>query len=96
MKTVYISIGNSDDKLTQKEWRRFAQETEGLLDRFSAQRHGTWFSRPDSVWQNMCTCAVLEDEDVRYVRDELSLIAKAWRQDSIAMAVVDEVEMVTP
>lgn len=96
MKTVYISIGNSDGKLTQKDWSSFCTELMHLADGFGEQRHGTWFSAPHAQWQNMCVHLTVKENVLNELREELRDLASCYRQDSIVMAVVDEVEMVKP
>jgi hypothetical protein len=51
---VYISIGNSDDKLTQAQWCEFTQSVDELLT--ACNIHGRWFAAPDTPWQNACWC----------------------------------------
>lgn len=92
MATVYISIGNSDDKLPQAEWSAFAKRV-GIAVRARASAvHGEWYSLPDSPWQNMCICAVFSDPDLPYMRKELAALRAAWDQDSVAWAEVPETE----
>jgi hypothetical protein len=89
---VYISIGNSDDKLTQQEWSDFLIETDILLDPLGSpiiRRHGVWHSRPDDPWQNACWCVEIEDGDADELRDALRHQARQYRQDSVAFAVAD-------
>ena len=58
-----ISIGNSDDKLSQAEWARFVMEMRDLLCSSGVQIHGEWFSLSDRPWQNANWCVeVLEPE----------------------------------
>jgi tryptophan 2,3-dioxygenase len=85
--TVYISIGNSDDKLSQFEWSAFCKDTnEEVLD---AAVHiiGIWFSDPSSPYQNCCWCISLDEVDAPSLKRQLARVAKAFRQDSIAWAV---------
>lgn len=96
MKTVYISIGNSGDKLSQHDWNEFIFEVNSVLAQNEHTRHGTWFSEPRADWQNACFCADVQDIDIADIRQELKSLAADYGQDSIAMAVVDEVEMVKP
>ena len=86
---VYISIGNSDDKLTQREWSRFVIAVAAEVVSIG-KLHGTWFSVPQSPWQNACWCVeFLSQKDA----DEAKIIAKQirseYQQDSIAWAVAD-------
>lgn len=85
---VYVSIGNSDDKLSQVEWSRYCQEVREALGRRGSYL-GVWYSLPDSPWQNACFCLQFETPYIA------SLAAKAvqeirlrYHQDSAAWAEV--------
>ena len=80
---VYVSIGNSDDKLTQRQWCEFVAEVENVLTGHDVRMHGAWFSRPDAMWQNACW---LFDAPAnpRRMQDELINLADEYGQDSIA------------
>ena len=80
---VYISIGNSDDKLTQAQWCEFVQTVEESLESYPL--HGVWFSRPDARWQNACWCAEIP-AIAPDLRRELRQIAAEFNQDSITWA----------
>lgn len=56
---TYISIGNSDDRLTQPRWADLIGDMRDLLNvgwRDRLQIHGEWFSAPDQPWQNANWC----------------------------------------
>lgn len=104
---VYVSIGNSDDKLTQAEWAHFYTSVRHLLANdlqpreaegwgslaFSAPTiHGRWQSVPSDPWQNACWCVEIEDHDAPAIQHELKLLAAKFRQDSIAWAEVCDTE----
>lgn len=86
MITVYVSIGNSDDHLTQADWSSYVQVVRNLLRQRADQVHGEWYSAPDAAYQNACFCAELNDADVPVVRQALTEVRKSWRQDSVAWA----------
>lgn len=86
MTTAYISIGNSDDKLSQAEWSTFSQRVRITVQARASAIHGEWYSLPDSAWQNMCICAEFSDPDLPYIRRELADLRGAWKQDSVAWA----------
>lgn len=95
-KTIYVSIGNSDDRLSQAEWAHFYVEVDAAIDRTCTQVHGRWHSAGDSLWQNACWCVVtLDDQNELKLREALALAARAWRQDSIAWAEATT-EFITP
>lgn len=84
--TFYISIGNSDDKLSQQEWAEFVTEVHDAIDGSGAQVHGRWSSYPDAPWQNACWCIELTTAKVSWLRRCLATLAQKYRQDSIAWA----------
>lgn len=87
---VYVSIGNSDDKLTQKEWSRFCADLRAIVRAYQNETYGTWYSACDSEWQNMCigfrVADSIADEELNSLRNELSLLSKLYNQDSIALS----------
>lgn len=92
---VYVSIGNSDDKLTQQKWVEFYHRTSvAIIERASAV-HGRWMSEPSSVWQNACWCVELDTPAATELRVELRALAAQFGQDSIAWSVA-ETELLTP
>jgi hypothetical protein len=98
--TVYISIGNSDDKLSQVEWAAYAGAVRGLIRRvesvYSGRIHGDWTSLPFSPYQNACWCIEIPDEaTAETIRRTLANYAGMYRQDSIAWAVA-ETEFIGP
>lgn len=92
---AYISIGNSDDKLSQQEWSRFIEVTRDFLTGNRGnhlggqvwQIHGEWYSRPDHPWQNANWCVEINEEDTYYLYGQMAEHAKIHRQDSIAVTV---------
>jgi hypothetical protein len=95
---VYISIGNSDDKLSQQEWCGFVNEVSEAIRGVANFMHGSWFSESAGPWQNACWCAEINGPDRRmaWLRDDLARIAQSYRQDSITWAEVPEVEFIRP
>lgn len=92
MITAYVTIGNSDDKLSQKEWAAFLLRTHLLLDDHASRMHGSWYSGPGCEWQNACWCVEVPLERVDRLKDQLRLLAREFRQDSIAWAEAPTVE----
>jgi hypothetical protein len=89
---VYISIGNSDDRLTQQQWSEFwidmAAEVVSV-----GHTHGAWFSNPVGAFQNACWCVEFtsaeEAEGAKAIAGE---IGRKYQQDAVAWAVVDHTE----
>jgi hypothetical protein len=88
--TVYVTIGNSDDKLTQVEWARFYAHVDALVDLYSNHVFGRWVSLPTSRYQNACWGFAVADgrpggQPPREVlRQALSEVARDYRQENIA------------
>lgn len=84
MKTIYVSIGNSDNKLTQQTWHYYCGRVRGLLNT-SGKFHGEWYSLPNSEFQNACWCVEISYGFVG-VKRALAQIAAMFQQDSISWA----------
>lgn len=95
MTTVYISIGNSDDKLTQYEWSKYVMVVRDVIRTNALAMHGEWLSLPDARWQNACWCVEVEPDKAQAMKDDLAGVAAYYRQDSIAWAVA-ETEFIGP
>lgn len=98
MITVYVSIGNSDNRLGQAEWSQFYRDVTRALYGVGVVVHGQWVSEPTSAWQNACWCIEFDPAQsivmksgatttvLRHMRTELARIAARYRQDAIAWA----------
>ena len=92
---VYISIGNSDDKLTQAQWSEFWIAMAAEVISLSQKTHGAWFSNPAGPWQDACWCVEFISEAVeKTARDAAAEVRKRFRQDSIAWAAAPETEFI--
>jgi len=92
--SVYISIGNSDDKLPQAEWHRYCQETVDMVEDVATRIYGVWFSESSSEYQNMCIAAEFDERHIGSVKENLHAIRQHFRQDSAAWAEVPETEFI--
>ena len=81
---VYVGIGNSDNKLTQKEWAQFTTRTYLTCDRYGAVV-SVWYSNPNSEYQNACICVAQVKRNSQLKR-ALEVLAGEFRQDSISFA----------
>ena len=100
MTTVVIQIGNSDDKLSQREWSKFVEELREVIEDFADEVHFSGGSPTDAGWQNWCIVFELRtkapigvnimritDDAILLLRQEMSDLALRYQQDSIAMTV---------
>ncbi len=86
MITVYVSIGNSDDKLGQERWSDYVSEVDFWLGEFQTHRHGEWYSLPNVMWQNACWCIVVDPLDVDKAKAKLAELAAQYEQAAITWA----------
>lgn len=99
---VYISIGNSDDKLSQRQWSGFVGTVqlalEQTVDLGRVSVHGSWRSPSDAPWQNACWCVEFPPDQtaVQPLRELLAELAATWQQDSIAWAEVHTTDFIGP
>jgi hypothetical protein len=89
MKTITIQIGNTDDKLTQDEWRNYVLDIEawiGLnLHYFSVHFFGgsvNWSSRRNVAW--VMDARDTSDEVMCDIKKTLKALGELHHQDSIA------------
>jgi hypothetical protein len=87
MQTVLISAGNSDDKMTQREWSAMCTELISIAHAFGVRYLGDWYSAPAAPYQNMCVAfdmsAAPHAIDGLYV--VLEPVREKYRQDAIAV-----------
>ena len=92
--TAYITIGNSDDKLSQAEWARFISDVQRAIATWGGRVYFEGFARPDVPFQNACFCAAFDHDHIGALRMNLRKVRELYRQDSIAFAVIDHIEMI--
>jgi hypothetical protein len=84
MTTVHVSIGNSDDKLSQREWSEFARYFDITMRMHCEKIHGEWYSLPNSPWQNACLVGEIHSDRMESLRSELSALRETYGQDAVA------------
>jgi len=94
MKTVTIQIGNSDDKLTQKEYSRYIEIVSEHIKKWEKTRHFFGFSSPDAEWQNTCWVIEIPDLSLKFLLKELKDSKWSFKQDSIAVSVSDKTDFI--
>lgn len=85
--TVYVSVGNSDDKLTQAQWATYCNVVDIRVRRFADHIHGYWHSLPNAAWQNACWCIEIRQSEAVKLKNRLQDACADFSQDSIAWAV---------
>jgi hypothetical protein len=62
--TIYATIGNSDDKLSQAQWFQFTSEFVETIRIQADEIYGVWWSAPNTPWQNCCVGFAVKDKVV--------------------------------
>lgn len=84
--TVQIgNIGNSDDKLTQKEWSAFVSAIEDIVRAYHGFIHFCAGSDSRLPWQNFCWVFEIEDDDILCdaLKEQFTRTRIKFRQDSL-------------
>lgn len=92
--TIYVGIGNSDNKLTQRQWSDFCANIHTYLRTVALDFLGEWHSLPTAPWQNAEYAATIRADRLDDVRGRLAIYRKDYIQDSIALAIVDRTEFI--
>lgn len=84
MKTIIISIGNSDNKLSQLEWSTFVRRIDSLVGAYQRRRHFFGGSENWQPWQNVAWWVECDEDDARILKRRLTETKVKFQQDSIA------------
>jgi len=104
-KTFTVQIGNSDDKLTQKEWSNFVRDLERDFGKLMSEVHFSGSSPSNAMWQNFCMVAVVDEVYIRAglgwesfreyidyaIKPTLAVLCQRYKQDSIALTIGETV-----
>lgn len=84
---VYITIGNTDDKLGQKQWSDFVKDVDDTIRMYASAIHAYCFSLPNAPWQNCVWCCEFAMSiDEKCCKEDLGVLTGKYNQDSIAWA----------
>jgi hypothetical protein len=94
--TVFVMIGNSDDKLSQDDWHQFWGETSQVLLPVIKATYGVWFSDPVARYQNACWAFEPWPQHESEAKVRLARLASKWGQDSVAWAEAEDTVFLGP
>lgn len=89
MSHVVISIGNSDNKLTQIEWSDFVGEIRTAIEQVNATVHFFGGASTWEQWQNVAWVIDVKPKDVDKFLHVVQRTRKKYRQDSAFVVVGD-------
>lgn len=87
--TVIVLIGNSDNKLTQKEWNYFVSDVRTIIWIFEKETHFIGSTEPFSEYQSGCFVFEMENDRLEAFKNRLRLSKLHHKQNFIALIVGD-------
>jgi len=84
LKTIAVQIGNSDNKLTQSQWKDFCNEIHSVISIWGEQIH---FSAPSvgwADWQNAAWIFNCKEKFIDDLKQDIFVIRSKFMQKSIA------------
>jgi hypothetical protein len=87
--TITIQIGNSDDKLSQRNWAEFVDKINKVIEATASEVY--FFGAPHNYaqWQNAAWIFSCDEEIVDVAKNKFIEIRKSFLQDSIAFTICD-------
>ncbi len=85
--TAVVSIGNSDDKLSQSRWSKFQAATHEAVTRVCDRIHARTHSLPDQPWQNAVWVIEMDGSQTYWLIQDLERLCRVYEQDSIALTL---------
>lgn len=82
--TITVQIGNSDDRLTQREWSEFNEAVRASIKRDCVKLHFDGAPSATAPWQNAAFVFEAMPAQAREIRTVLKFVRKSFRQYSIA------------
>lgn len=80
-----VSIGNSDDKLSQREWVMFCIHLEDAVKAYAREVFFVGYTGPDSSYQSFTITFSATPRSRNDLWHELSSLCSRYHQDSIAV-----------
>lgn len=86
---VAIMAGNSDDKLSQKEWSDFVQNLDQIAKAYQNARHFFGGSPTHAKWQNVCFVIEIASGQYDHLVSDLKQTRGFYLQDSVCVLAGD-------
>lgn len=85
--SVCVLLGNSDNKLTQREWSEFVDDVRGLVASYATETQFVGATDSISPYQTACIVFNMDETEVASFENYLERIRIRYRQDSIALVI---------
>lgn len=87
MVNVVVSIGNSDNKLSQQKWASFVDDVDKIMLRLETRRHFFGGSHAWASWQNVCWLCEIDPDSLYILRVSLRERCQVYNQDAAFLLV---------
>lgn len=89
--SVSVQIGNSDDKLSQREWHQYVESVKVAIGASATCVHFFASSEGSQSWQNACWVFEIRKEGCATLMMALAELRKHFKQDSVAWTEGDTI-----
>jgi len=91
MKTITVQIGNSDDKLSQRDWSDFFGAIRNAVHDCCAEMHFKAGSENWQTWQNAAFVFTIEDKNIDALKHLIKRVRETYNQESVAWTEGDTI-----
>lgn len=85
---VYITIDNSNSKLTRGQWCNLYVDINNAIHKYAVLVLGEWLSEATSSYQDACWCVHVDTSNVGELKRVLKDIASRYQHSSVAWGEV--------
>lgn len=82
MINICVSIGNTDNKLSQHEWAKFVRAVGEMLRGYETMRYFFGGSATYEPWQNVCWLCQVNDAQLVEIKANLTNLRELYGQES--------------
>lgn len=82
MINICVSIGNTDNKLSQHEWAKFVRAVGEMLRCYETMRFFFGGSATYEPWQNVCWLCQVNDLQLAEIKANLTSLRELYKQES--------------
>ena len=82
MINILVTIGNTDNKLTQHEWAKFVRAMGEMLQCYETARHFFGGSATYDSWQNVSWLCMVNDAQLTEIKANIRNLCDLYQQDS--------------
>lgn len=88
--TVFVSIGNVDDRLVARQWATFHSEVAEAIELAGGVFQGEWFCSPTARWQTAAWCVDIQPGVADRLKGQLGAVGAKYGTGMVAWSEVAE------